>query len=128
MIGPASGARRWPKPGLTGGPQPTSVRARPRTEPFDGYLWQSRLECCPEAEIGDLITLAQNLLPLDDLATGPATSRGLGPSNAPDRALDLIVSHLDAYPGHRWVLIKTALRNRTIRARGQTKNEGTCTR
>jgi hypothetical protein len=95
------------------------VRARLRTDPFDGYLWQSLLDRCPEAEIGDLITLAQELLPLPDLATGPASSHGLGPSYAPGHALDLIVSWLGAHPGHGWILIKTALRNPIIRCRNR---------
>lgn len=88
-----------------------------RTDPFDGYLWQSLLEDCPAAEIDDLIILAQELLPVADLATGPASSHGLGPSYAPDHALDLIVGRLGVHPGHGWTLIKAALRNRVIRSR-----------
>lgn len=93
------------------------VRARLRTAPFDGYLWQSLLNGCPGAEINDLTILAQELLPLADLASGAASSTGLGPSYLPDHALDLIVSRLAAYPGHGWILIKTALRSRVIRCR-----------
>ena len=85
--------------------------------PFDGYLWQSLIGGCPEGEISDLLTLAQKLLPLADLATGPTTSLGLGRSYAPDQVLELIVSRLDAYPGHGWTLIETALRNRIVRCR-----------
>jgi len=106
----------WPAAQL-GIPTREHVRARLRTDPFDGYLWQSLLDGCPETEIGDLITLAQELLPLAELATGAASSHGLGPSYAPDHALDLIVSRLGAYPGHGWILIKTALRNPLIRCR-----------
>jgi hypothetical protein len=113
---PAFRLALWPAAQL-GIPTRQPVRARLRTDPFDGYLWQSLLEDCPEAEIDDLITLAQELLPLADLATGPAISHGLGPSYSPDHALDLIVSRLGAYPGHGWILIKTALRNRVIRCR-----------
>jgi hypothetical protein len=61
--------------------------------------------------------LAGELFPLADLATGPASTHGLGPSYAPDHALDLIVTRLGAYPGHGWILIKTALCNRIIRCR-----------
>jgi hypothetical protein len=83
----------------------------------DGYLWQSLLGGCDEAEISNVIGLARELLPLADLATGPASSLGLGRSYAPDHVLDLIVSRLGDYPGHGWILIKTALRNRVIRCR-----------
>jgi hypothetical protein len=106
----------WPAAWL-GIPIREHVRTRLRTDRFDGYLWQSLLGGCPEAEIGDLITLAQELLPLADLATGPDDSLGLSRSYAPDHALDLIVSRLGAYPGHGWILIKTALRNQVIRCR-----------
>ncbi len=85
--------------------------------PFDGYLWQTLLDGCPAAEIGGLVALAQDLLPLTDLATGPARSRGLGPAHTPDRALSTIVSHLGAHPGHGWILIRTALRSPVIRCR-----------
>jgi hypothetical protein len=37
----------------------------------------------PEAEIGDLITLAQELLTLPDLATGPPAASGSGPPTLP---------------------------------------------
>jgi hypothetical protein len=103
--------------GQLGIPARLRVRARLRTDPFDGYLWQSLLGNCPAAEIGDVIILAQALLPVADLATGPASSHGLGPSYAPDHALDLIVGRLSAHPGHGWTLIKAALRNRVIRCR-----------
>ena len=113
---PAFRLALWPAAQL-GIPTRQRVRGRLRTDPFDGYLWQSLLEDCPEAEIDDLITLARELLPLADLATGPASTRGPGPSYAPDHALDLIVTWLGAYPGRGWILIKTALRNRIIRCR-----------
>jgi hypothetical protein len=93
------------------------VTARLRAEPFDGYLWQSLLAGSSVAGIDEVVRLAEELLPLTDLATGPATSLGFGRAEAPDHALDLIVSRLGAYPGHGWILIETALRNRVIRCR-----------
>jgi hypothetical protein len=76
------------------------------------------LENCPQAEVSDLISLARDLLPLADLATGPAISYGIGPGYfPPDHVLDQIAGWLGAYPGHGWILIKTALRNRVIGCR-----------
>ena len=77
----------------------------------EGYLWQAIAD-----DIDDVLALADELLPLDDLATGPTTDIGFdGP---PDHHLfDLIVSKLDQHPGKGWPFIKTGLRNRTIRNR-----------
>lgn len=107
----------WPAAQL-GIPTRQRVRARLRTDPFDGYLWQSLLEDCPDAEIDDLITLAQELLPVSELAAGPASSHGIGSGYyPPDHVLDQIVTWLGAYPGRGWILIRTALRNPVIRCR-----------
>ena len=120
LAGPDLAAFRlalWPAAQL-GIPTRQRVRASLRTDPFDGYLWASLLEDCPEAEVGDLISLAQDLLPLADLATGPAISHGIGPGyHPPDHVLDLIVGWLGAHPGQGWILVRTALRNRVIRCR-----------
>lgn len=93
------------------------VRGRLHTHPRDAYLWQALLDDSPAEEIADIVALAERLLPLADLATGPSKDIGIGPFDAPDHVLDLIVSRLDAHPGHGWTLIKTALANRTIRNR-----------
>ena len=107
----------WPAAQL-GIPTRQRVRARLRTDPFDGYLWQSLLEDCPDAEIDDLITLAQELLPVSELAAGPASSHGIGSGYyPPDHVLDQIVTWLGSYPGRGWILIRTALRNPVIRCR-----------
>jgi hypothetical protein len=107
----------WPAAQL-GIPTRQRVRARLRTDPFDGYLWASLLEDCPDAEIDDLVTLAQELLPVSELAAGPASSHGIGSGYyPPDHVLDQIVTWLGAYPGRGWILIRTALRNPVIRCR-----------
>lgn len=107
----------WPAAQL-GIPTRHRVRARLRTDPFDGYLWALLLEDCPDAEIDDLITLAQELLPVSELAAGPASSHGIGSGYyPPDHVLDQIVTWLGSYPGRGWILIRTALRNPVIRCR-----------
>jgi hypothetical protein len=107
----------WPAAQL-GIPTRQRVRARLRTNPFDGYLWASLLQDCPDAEIDDLITLAQELLHVSELAAGPASSHGIGSGYyPPDHVLDQIVTWLGAYPGRGWILIRTALRNPVIRCR-----------
>lgn len=93
------------------------IRARLQTHPHNAYLWQEVLNNCPPEEMADVVALAEQLLPLADLATGPTQDIGIGPFDQPDHVLDLIISRLDTHPGHGWTLIKTALANRTIRNR-----------
>jgi hypothetical protein len=87
------------------------IRARLRSNPHDGYLWQSLTD-----DMDDVLVLATELLPIDELATGPSLEVGLG-GDSPEHVLDLIVSRLDAHPGKGWHLIRAALANRTIRNR-----------
>lgn len=90
-----------------------------RREPFDWYLWHSFIE--DTDGIDDVLVLAEELLPLDDLVTGPGLDLGLG-SKGPDRVLDLIVGRLKAHPGKGWALIKVGLSNSTIRNRNMALN------
>jgi hypothetical protein len=99
--------------------QPNASASRPGNgsgpgygpKPDEPYLWQSLTD-----DIDDVLTLAGELLPLDDLATGPTTESGIGASPA-EHILDLILSRLHTHPGKGWQLVKTGLRNRTIRNR-----------
>jgi hypothetical protein len=80
-------------------------------DPDNTYFWQV-LE-----NVDELVSLAQRLLPLADLATGPSMDLGLGTAFAADSALDTVVGRLEKHPGRGWPLVKTALANRTRRNR-----------
>ncbi|AGL15711.1 hypothetical protein [Actinoplanes sp. N902-109] len=90
------------------------VRARLGQHPNDGYLWQTLLDDI--GDIDDVLALAHELLPLDQLADGPSLDVGHG-YGRPEHVLDLIVGRLDAHPGKGWPLIRAALRNPAIRNR-----------
>jgi hypothetical protein len=100
----------WPARRL-GIPARDRIRARLRAAPDDAYLWQSLTD-----DIDDVLALAGELLPLDDLATGPTTEVGIGGPQA-DHILDFIVSRLDRHPGKGWPMVRIGLRNRTVRNR-----------
>jgi hypothetical protein len=80
-------------------------------QPYDAYLWSS-LE-----DVADAVTLAERLLPLKELANGPAKDDGFGVEYQADRALDCVVDRVARQPGHGWPLVRTALANRVIRSR-----------
>jgi hypothetical protein len=80
-------------------------------EPHDVHLW-SRVK-----DVAELVELAERLLPLTDLCTGPALCDGFGREYAADRALAYVVDELRKHPGRGWPLLRTALRNRTTRTR-----------
>ncbi|MBE1464799.1 hypothetical protein [Kibdelosporangium phytohabitans] len=78
-----------------------------RSNPSKLYLWWY-------ADAGELAELAEQLLPLADLATGPQVEYGVGAEFAADRVLDLVVGREG---GRNWPLVRTALANRLTRNR-----------
>ncbi len=90
--------------------------ARLRIDPHNGYVWQwaIRYRSGPFEEI---VELAEELLPLDDLASGPSESVGLGIGYEADMALELVVQALHHHPGLGERLVRVALANRVIRCR-----------
>ncbi|MGR6923772.1 hypothetical protein ACU635_56735 [[Actinomadura] parvosata] len=86
--------------------------ARLRVDPADDATWQNVLRL---ADTGTLVALAEELLPLDTLACGPAERVVVG--NGHERALELVVTELEWHPGLGLPLIRAALANRGVRAR-----------
>jgi hypothetical protein len=80
-------------------------------DPYNAYFWHSL------DDIDEVSDLASRLLPLIDLATGPADDNGVGADRAADRALDTVVGKFGGHPGRGWPLVRTALSNRVIRSR-----------
>jgi hypothetical protein len=67
-------------------------------QPYDTYLWDS-LE-----DVDEALVLAERLLPLKELANGPAEGSGFGVEYRADRALESVVHRVAEHPGHgcRW--------------------------
>jgi hypothetical protein len=61
-------------------------------------------------------------LPLDEIATGPADSLGLGEQYAAHSALDWILQDLKRFPGHGWEFIKVGLQSPVTRNRNMALN------
>jgi hypothetical protein len=75
------------------------------------------MNACDENRIIAVLALAKEHVPLNEIATGPATEMGLGPEYEAHRCLDYILQELGRFPGHGDVFVETALRSPVIRNR-----------
>jgi hypothetical protein len=85
--------------------------ARLRVDSRDHDAWD---EVGRRAEPGELVALAEELLPPESLAGGPE-ERDFGDGH--EWALECVVAALGAHPGMGLSVIRTVLRNRVIRIR-----------
>ncbi|MEV4535975.1 hypothetical protein AB0J82_19340 [Asanoa sp. NPDC049518] len=88
-----------------------------RAEPLESGKWFSAIRQADRQSIDDVIDLAVEVLPLDDVATGPGEELGLGPRWAAHQCLDFLVQDLDKWPGVGWPLISASLSSPVIRNR-----------
>lgn len=88
-----------------------------RDHPANAYAWHIAMEEAGTGTIGRVAGVASFVLPLDDIASGPALSHGLGPGYQYDRALESVLPALAPYPGTRPGLVRAALTSRVIRVR-----------
>jgi hypothetical protein len=92
-------------------PRPTVVAWLDK-EPLDAYLWQSLVMNSQGDELRAVIDRAIELLPLNELESGPADDLGGGPGYEADNCLGVIVQRLKGEPGLGWPLVRVALRTR----------------
>lgn len=85
--------------------------------PDDSYAWYMAAKEADDTTISKVTSLAAALLPLDDIATGPASALGLGPGYRYDHVLETVIPALGRYPGTGAELVRVALASRVIRVR-----------
>jgi hypothetical protein len=90
-------------------------------DPIGGNWW-AVMQHANDERIDEILEFAEATLPLDDVASGPSTSLGLGAEWAPHQALDFIVQDLNRFPGRGWPLIRAALRSPVTRNRNMAIN------
>ncbi len=88
-----------------------------RRAPRDPGLWAHIMQECPESHLPEVLALAENSLPLEAMASGPADELGLGPGFEPYHCLDVILQRLKDFPGAGQPLVMTALNAPVIRNR-----------
>ncbi|WP_116952638.1 hypothetical protein [Jiangella endophytica] len=88
-------------------------------EPLAAYVWQTVLDDAEaqadEAGFAELVALAERLLPLSEVATGPADDLG----RAADWALQTVVQQLRDHPGAGLPLLRAALAGPAAGCRSQ---------
>jgi hypothetical protein len=95
---------------------------RVRSEPLKSASWYRLLQQTSEDQIEEILGFAASALPLDEIATGPADSLGLGEKYAAHSALDWILQDLKRFPGRGWGFIETGLQSPVTRNRNLALN------
>lgn len=95
---------------------------RVRSEPLKSSSWYRLLQQTNEDQIEEILSFASGALPLDDIASGPADSLGLGEKYAAHSALDWILQDLKRFPGHGWSFILIGLQSPVTRNRNMALN------
>jgi hypothetical protein len=85
-----------------------------REHPNNAYACQCILARATAAEAPELVSVAEEVLPLHTMATGPDTLGGRGSEFERDRTLGTIVNGLKEVPGAGLSLIRTAVSNRVV--------------
>ncbi|MGL6251986.1 MAG: hypothetical protein ACRC3F_13760 [Billgrantia desiderata] len=88
-----------------------------RLERGESHHWYFVLQTDDPTRIDRVITLAEERLPLELIATGPADELGLGPVFQHHSALDFVLQALRHFPGRGWPLIRAGLQSPVTRNR-----------
>jgi hypothetical protein len=79
--------------------------------------WYFTVQTNDPERIDRVIEFAEETLPLQMIASGPADSMGLGPEFRHHSALDFVLQELHRFPGKGWALIQAGLQSPTVRNR-----------
>jgi hypothetical protein len=83
----------------------------------EGDYWYFVMQTDALERIDRVVALAEERLPLEQIATGPADELGLGPKFEHHSALDFVLQDLSRFPGKGWPLVRAALRSPVVRNR-----------
>jgi hypothetical protein len=79
--------------------------------------WYFVMQTNDHVRVERVIEFAEETLPLEEIASGPSDSLGLGPEFQQHSALDFILQELRRFPGKGWPLIRSGLQSPTVRNR-----------
>lgn len=77
-------------------------------------VWDVVMQSDDPARIDRVLALAEEALPLDALATGPADARELGTTWATHERLGFVLQELRRFPGRGWVFIRSGVRSPVV--------------
>ena len=98
-----------------------AIYSRQLADPADNNWYQLMQTNQPE-NIARVISLAEQQLDLEAIASGPGTAMGLGLAYQQHQALDFVLQDLKKFPGMGWSLLVVGLRSEVIRNRHMTLN------
>lgn len=79
--------------------------------------WYHVLQTRDIERIDRVLTLAEKVFPLDEMASGPTTNLGFGPQWKLHNQLDFILQELRHFPGKGWHFLRSGLRSPLVRSR-----------
>ena len=82
-----------------------------------GDGWYFVMQTDDPARIDRVVALAEQVLPLDAIAIGPAREIGIGRAWANHGHLDFVLQDLRRWPGKGWPLIRAGIRSPVVRSR-----------
>jgi hypothetical protein len=91
--------------------------ARVRSEPLKPSSWNRLLQQTKEDQLDEVLSFAEQALPLDQIAIGPADLLGLGDKYAAHQALDCILQNLKRFPERGWKFLQAGLQSPVTRNR-----------
>jgi hypothetical protein len=97
-----------------------TVWHRLQVNPADDSAWFDVTYYSKTEHAGQIIDFAIRNLPLDELATGPKDSLGLGAAYVGHHCLDTMISYLENYPRQGEKIILTGLKSPVTRNRNMT--------
>lgn len=80
-------------------------------------LWYFAMQTDDPERIDRVVALAEERLPLDLIAAGPADELGFGPEFREHGALDFVLQDLRRFPGKGWPLLRAGLQSPVVRNR-----------
>lgn len=90
---------------------------RVQADPTDASRWFQVMEQANAERIDGIVALAASTLPLQQIASGPSDSMGLGPEFKAHSALDMVLQSLERFSGKGKPLVLAGLRSPVIRNR-----------
>ncbi len=88
--------------------------------PLDSGRWYNVMARVDKGRIDDVLDLANHVLPLKEIATGPNNELGMGKEFNPHSCLDYILQELGQFPRKGVNLIKVGLRSPVVRNRNMS--------
>jgi hypothetical protein len=79
--------------------------------------WYFVMQTNDHERVRQVTEFAEETLPLEEIASGPSDSPGLGPEFHHHSALDFVLQELRRFPGEGWRLIQAGLQSPTVRNR-----------